>query len=931
MKHWKRFLVFGIVILMLVSMLPAEIFQISALNYSKSEFWISNLSDWNDVASSSENFKGKTVHLMNDFDANGAELTTLFESFAGTFDGHGFAISNFKATGALLAERTLSGAVIKDLTVDGTVTNNDEGTLSTGLLVARHDDTEAGSLTVTDVTVEGSVIGTSQHVGGVFGVLTLRDGQTATLSNIDVRAQVKNQRQDLTHACISVGGVVGIFEPIGHPELTICGVRMSGEVVGELTTAGGILGSVFTSDYVEDHYAGGKIAISNCEISGSVSSSVANTIQGVGGMVGSFGGFKRDYGEFTAYDGELHIHNCVIGGELFNDNGIPQITSVGGVLGTISYQHSVVTVEHCLVTASFPKNSVTAKDGTGAAIILGTAASHKLTTLNVNNTVTTHKAFEMVGSVVANEEGFAVQLVLNGQKRNDVPATYDLGRRKYCGAITDGSVTTVSQTAAKLMVKTDADGFITKVGGQIAVLGVQDNVADGAILTASDTYAIRFIAITSTEGAHNGTMNILARKAATGEVIKTFSVHCAGFYDGLTAYDHNGATIRSYWTKDFGGEKFIALIVKNIPGGEAYTFEITPEYVTPDAVRVTGETVSVTYDKNGQYVKEKESLDVAKYEESPTVRVMSSNILIADARGYHKDDIHNATGEVYDPAKDDGRNSTVIYKDGLNYYWYFRDDNAGEYFGRENGVAGTGLMDEPRMEQMALMYAAYQPDFIGLQEVYGGTVINTTPTINMQQTLLSYLPNNYAYVDFSNKVSLDAHYTPILYRTDKWRVIDKDIADEKWVEYANEMHRWNWAVFESIENPDWKFIVLNLHGPNNLAGAETKDFQPTFYARLNEELKMLESKYSGVAISVTGDFNQTLSSEMVAKMLDGTSLSHSMTLTTNQEFHPQGIDHIFITSELATPEQCRMVDNKILRKSSDHSAVFTDFVLKKKK
>lgn len=143
------------------------------------------------------------------------------------------------------------------------------------------------------------------------------------------------------------------------------------------------------------------------------------------------------------------------------------------------------------------------------------------------------------------------------------------------------------------------------------------------------------------------------------------------------------------------------------------------------------------------------------------------------------------------------------------------------------------------------------------------------------------------------------------------------------------MHRWNWAVFESIENPDWKFIVLNLHGPNNLAGADTKEFQPTFYACVNAQLKMLEKKYPGVAISVTGDFNQTLSSDMISLMLAGTSLSHTMTLTENQEYHPQGIDHIFITSDLATPEQCRMVDNKILRKSSDHSAVYTDFLLKR--
>ncbi len=931
MKHWKQLLALGMVLLMFAAMLPAGVFTASGLNNSKSEFLIANLNDWNDVASSSENFAGKTVKLTQDLDAGGAELTTLFESFAGTFDGQGYTIKNFTATNALLAERTLSGAVIKNLTVQGSVKNDSEDVLAVGFLVAEHDDTAAGTLTISDVTVlQGLVSSASQHVGGIVGALTLRDGQSATLSNINVDAQVINKRKDLTHACISAGGVVGIFEPLGHPELIIKNVNVTREVWSYTSSVGGILGSVFSKDYMEDLYAGGTITISNCMVKGKIFSEVKNTVQGVGGIVGTFGGFKRDYGEFTAFDGELNIDNCVVAAEIRNVNGLTQLTSVAGVIGSASYSHAIMNVEHCLVTATFPENSLVAKDGTGAAIVLGTAASHKLITLNVNNTVTTHEAFELIGSVIANEETFEIQLIFNGKNYKDLGGrNYPFGRRVYKGALNDDSVLTVSEKAAKAMVKTDRDGFIQKVGGQIAVLGVQDNVADGAILTASDTYAIRFIAITSTEGAHNGKMNILARKAATGEVIKTFSVHCAGFYDGLTAYDHNGATIRSYWTKDFGGEKFIALIIKNIPGGEAYTFEITPEYVTPDAVRVTGETVSVTYDKNGQYVKEKESLDVAKYEESPTVRVMSSNILIADARGYHKDDIHNATGEVYDPAKDDGRNSTVIYKDGLNYYWYFRDDNAGEFFGRENGVAGTGFMDAQRIEQMALMYAAYQPDFIGLQEVYGGTVINTTPTINMQQTLLSYLPNNYAYVDFTDKVPLDAHYTPILYRADKWRVIDKDIADEKWVEYANEMHRWNWAVFESIENPDWKFIVLNLHGPNNLAGAETKDFQPTFYARLNEELKMLEQKYPDVPISITGDFNQLSYSSMISMMLAETSFNHSMQYTRNQEFHPQGIDHIFISHNVEAVKQCRMADNKILRKSSDHSAVFSDFVLLK--
>ena len=221
MKTWKKTFSFVMAVLMLITMIPVSFIGVTALNYENSEFSISNLSDWNAIAATEENFVGKTVKLTQDIDANGAALPTLFGEFGGTFDGQGHTISNFEATGSLIAEKTLSGAVIKNLTVNGKVTNTDEAVLATGLLVAHHDDTAAGSLTVSDVTVEGSVIGVSQHVGGVIGVLTLRDGQTATMKNLKVGATVKNNRTDLTHACISAGGVIGCFEPIGRPDLVI--------------------------------------------------------------------------------------------------------------------------------------------------------------------------------------------------------------------------------------------------------------------------------------------------------------------------------------------------------------------------------------------------------------------------------------------------------------------------------------------------------------------------------------------------------------------------------------------------------------------------------------------------------------------------------------------------------------------------------------
>ncbi len=917
MRLWKKALSLTLSALMLVAMFPASILTANALNYEGSEFLIGNLTDWNEIAESEENFVGKTVKLTQNLDAGGEALPTLFGEFGGTFDGQGYSISNFSNDTALIAETTLSGAVIKNLTVNGTVENTDQTVLATALLVAHHDSTEEGSLTISDVTVEGSVTGASQHVGAVLGVLTLRQGQSATLQNIKIGATVTNNRTDLTHACISAGGVVGIYEPLGGPVLTVKNVKMSGSVSGEKTSAGGILGSVFTADREIDLCTGGEITVSECEITGTVSSAVENTVQGVGGIVGTFGGFKRDYGDFTAFGGTLNVEHCVIGGEISNTNGLDQLTSVGGILGSMSYHHATVNVEHCLITASFASHSLSATDGTGAALILGTGAFDQLARLNVNNTVTTHGAFQLVGAVIAKAETGVVQLILNGKNCSSAAVSYELGHWRHSGAVTDRSVLTVSEEAANAMVRKDQNGFITKVGGQITVLGVQDNV------NHSESYTVRLILLTYAEAVSQGKMYITLRNSATGESSNHWQD--AARRETLSVYGSDGTLRTTYRPQDFGGKSFITILANRLSGDQEYTFEITPEYTTANGVTVTGDKISITYGVGGQYLKEKESHEKTVM---PTVRVMSSNILIADAKGYNLDNIHNATGEVYDPSMDGGAYDQVIYKDGLNYHWYFRDDVNGEYFGREDGQ--PGFSNEERMKYMSEMLCAYSADFIGLQEVFGGIKINAVETLNMQKTVLSYLgEKNYAYVDFSAQVPTYEHYTPILYRTDRWRVVATDIADEHMVEYGNGMHRWQWALFESLENPDWKFIVLNLHGPNNLAGVELKDFQPTFFSRVNYTLRQLERKYPGVSIAVTGDFNQQKTSEMLTKMTKNTSLVNTVNQTENCEVTPSGIDYIFATTQYATVAQTGVVDNKILRKSSDHWAIYADFQLKR--
>ena len=407
-----------------------------------------------------------------------------------------------------------------------------------------------------------------------------------------------------------------------------------------------------------------------------------------------------------------------------------------------------------------------------------------------------------------------------------------------------------------------------------------DNAPDGASMTNADKYSIRFIAVTHAERAIEGRMNVIVRDAFSGDAVKSFTAD-AQLYDGLRAYNDNGAVIKSYSAQDFGGKKFIALIIGNIPAGSGYVFEITPEYTTTNGVRVMGETVSITYDKNGQYLKEKESLDVEPFSNAEKVRVMSSNILVAD---------NSASAQT---------------------------------------LPG-GLSHEQRMINMAQMYLFYHPDFIGLQEVFGGSTINHVATINMQQTLLSNLNGKYAYVDYTNQVALTTHWTPILYRTDKWTVLAKDISDQQGTEYGNEMHRWQWALFQSKTNANTKMIVLNLHGPHSGEGAWYKDFQPTFFSVVNAQIKKLEAQYPNVPIAVTGDFNQSYTSSLLATMTAGTKLENSVDLTGNAEKGSHGIDHVFVSKDKAMVEQFREVDNMVVRQSSDHFAVFSDILLEKK-
>ena len=959
MKSWmKKVLALMLCLLMLTAMIPLGAISTEALNYAKSSFVIANVADWNAIASYAAanpdaTFAGKTILLSKNVDFGGATIPTLFaNNFAGTFDGQGNTLSSFTVSNALIA-KTASGATIQNLNVTaGTVTSSD----AAGMLVANNS---GENLTIRNCSASGTVNCSGRYAGGLVGMLRLNDEKTATIENVTANVSVSNTKAGLSGAHQSAGGLVGTFFPYGAPRLVIKNANVSGSVSGGKGSAGGVLGAIaIVSDTTlsyynvingqdgvwdmdkpinvdETPYAGGSVTISNCRSNTAVTGTLGDATKdpvGSGGIIGSAGQHKYNTGDSLYYYGTLTVDNCVVEGSVartFASAGTSAY-NCGGVIGLVAFNDATINVEHCLIKASFPMNALNRTDGTAAGVILGQVNALGKNTLNVNNTVTTATgAWSMLGMVGAKPAGggYYPWLTLNGKNLAQTAVTTNV-RTDIIGAsnawagvysVSDGSVISVSAEAAASMVQTNAQGYIQRVAGQIAAIAIQDNVPDGAVLSAKDTYAIRFIGVTQVETAKNAQMNVVVRNTVSGVAFKSFTMDCQ-LYDGLTAYNDNGTVLQSYCAKDFGAKKFVALIVGYIPGGTAYTFEITPEYTMSNGMTMRGETISVTYDQNGQHVASLNSFDVDAYAKpTTTVRVMSSNI-IADA---------DANGNVIQWTNGDG----------VGGYDYLNSKD----------VLTQEVSTTNRLKAMAAMYLQYLPDFIGMQEVQeetnGGNGGRGKQIYNMQTEIRGYISSEYTMVDFSDKVAKSAHWNPMFYRTSKWTLVASDVD----VNAIGAMWRWQWALYQSKSNPEEYFIHVNLHGPSGSSEQGWAN-KKSFYQEVNTVIKQLMASYQNVPIAITGDYNINLQdhAEYFGYLTDGTTLKSGMMITQDTEcgkatcdyryavgggyYGVSGaIDHVMVTSDLVTVQKHRILQNRALNMASDHSSVYVDLTYEYKR
>ncbi|MBQ7485212.1 MAG: hypothetical protein IJT78_01145 [Oscillospiraceae bacterium] len=381
--------------------------------YSDSEdtFIITNAAQLLGVAalSADHNFAGKTVKLGADIDLN-PDWTASAEApaqiwqmvgnskypFQGTFDGQGhtvrgvyvnndstmgtgffawvngggtvkdFALANsyliasfsddsgISRVGAVAGDTHTTGAVISGVTVSSDVTVQVAGSQAGGMVGCA-----LGDLTLTDCSMEGTVLAQSKSVGGLLGAAT--NSGAIQISGCTVTGTVTGTQ--------SVGGVMGYISRAGEVVLTDCTVST---VITGTQNVGGAIGEQAGAANV-------AVTVKDCASSAVISAS--GTPSRCGGVMG------------YATKGTLTVSGCTFDGTIDQAGQM-----AGGILAQVT--GATVSIEECVSTGAITS-------GARAGTILGYVGSGEVAiidSIGVNGTS---------ASKVCGDKGSAASLTLD--------------------------------------------------------------------------------------------------------------------------------------------------------------------------------------------------------------------------------------------------------------------------------------------------------------------------------------------------------------------------------------------------------------------------------------------------------------------------------------------------------------------------------------
>ena len=517
------------------------------------EFVISTVSDWSKVANYSDEYyiatggtwtwAGMTLKLGADIrgeEGNLSALRVLANNFQGIFDGDGHTIeyvTNTSHSNSILF-RHVNGATVKNVTLKNCTVQNLRSNESGNGLIATWINSIG--FTVSNVVIDNCTL--PDYVSGVaLGYIVGKDAGFPLTVTDTVIKNCNLTGGDKTG--FVTGRVQGVFNVDGLQILDCNFNATSGDT-------GVIVGYAANTSAV--------MTLNNVYISGVTATSAGANIA----MVSS------------AFAGKTTISNSVFSGTVINGHD----TRVGLLFGReqdVAAENKLV-VNNCAFDVQWNANETVVM---GKLPLVGSWNGNAGSTVAVNNCVDVETTTMVYGPYQ----------IANGVTWNGT-AWAATSQKTWAK---DDSVLKLNKSLTDL-VKRDANGFILSVGGQITA-GYQQSAVG-----TDGTYSVRFIALSQLETAADAGIKIVVKNAGTDTVVNTFDTTKCDIYDTLSAYDaESGAKITSYNAADFGAEKFMAVILTNIPTGTAYDYEITPHYVTEGGITITGKTIVAKYDANG--------------------------------------------------------------------------------------------------------------------------------------------------------------------------------------------------------------------------------------------------------------------------------------------------------------------------------------------
>ncbi|MBQ8837430.1 MAG: hypothetical protein IJ002_08010, partial [Clostridia bacterium] len=393
----KKLLSILLVLCMLLSMFPITL-PVSAEETDADTETVANTDEVTEIATAdaliaimgdSTKWAG-SYKLTADIDLTGLTQSPIGNadvSFTGTFDGDGHTVKGLDITAAGSAGLfgQISGATVKNLTVDGKVTSTGAATggiagyiKSSGTIencvnkvavsgTARAAgfvgsvDAGTGDILIKNCINEGTITGSSEHIGGIVGrVYGSTAGGSTKIDGCVNKAAVTGT--------LNVGGIIGRYD---IPSMATNGVfnvencANYAAITATTTSAdgsctGGIIG-LYTNNAT-----GATTKINNCLNTGNVSAKAKY----VGGIIGYFRSYPAPHPTAT----DIYVTNCMNTGKIYCP---VDSAATAGIIGTGNPKTGGYTV-----SGNYNSGSVVNNNDTYEAAIIAAISTASVVTNN---------------------------------------------------------------------------------------------------------------------------------------------------------------------------------------------------------------------------------------------------------------------------------------------------------------------------------------------------------------------------------------------------------------------------------------------------------------------------------------------------------------------------------------------------------------------